>query len=216
METQSNSIKRSFIDLPKELFEMLTSVGPYLHHDTLLLHKVCRVLRGYFLSALKSVNSGDGSPNLEAGFGLIRTPRLHLKEARLNIEEALGSCLLPSLQLIPANPTVGQEIWAVLSLLPCEARYRLYGEWEKDDECSPMVLSAKQTSKLDTKRILKQLAKENLKQLGRMVSKLAHANPMTVLRTIVHQIEAYRDMIAPLVDAFKYLTQSIKKGMDYA
>ena len=47
--------------------------------------------------------------------------------------------------------------------------------------------------------------KENLRQLGRMVAKLAHANPMTVLRTIVHQIEAYRDMITPVVDAFKYL-----------
>jgi THO complex subunit 2 len=60
---------------------------------------------------------------------------------------------------------------------------------------------------LDTRRILKRLAKENLKQLGRMVAKIAHANPMTVLRTIVHQIEAYKDMIAPVVDAFKYLTQ---------
>ncbi|XP_071702863.1 THO complex subunit 2 [Rutidosis leptorrhynchoides] len=203
METESNPTKRSFIDLPKELFEMLTTAGPYLHRDTLLLQKVCRVLRGYYHSALKNVNSGAGS-NLEAGN---KTPRLHLKEARLNLEEALGACLLPSLQLIPANPAVGQEIWAVLSLLPYEARYRLYGEWERDDDCSPMVLSAKQTAKLDTRRILKRLAKENLKQLGRMVAKLAHANPMTVLRTIVHQIEAYRDMIAPVVDAFKYLTQ---------
>lgn len=70
-----------------------------------------------------------------------------------------------------------------------------------------------------------------------MVAKLAHANPMTVLRTIVNQviqliihqigsvdadpelkdvigyfnvqIEAYRDMITPVVDAFKYLTQVI-------
>ncbi|KAL8265927.1 hypothetical protein R6Q59_003271 [Mikania micrantha] len=202
LETESNFTKKSFIDLPKELFEMLTSVGPYLHRDTLLLQKVCRVLRGYYLSALKSLNAGN-----DFNFSENRTPRLHLKEARSNLEEALGTCLLPSLQLIPANPAVGQEIWAVLSLLPYEARYRLYGEWEKDDECNPMVLSAKQTAKLDTRRILKRLAKENLKQLGRMVAKLAHANPMTVLRTIVHQIEAYRDMIAPVVDAFKYLTQ---------
>lgn len=41
---------------------------------------------------------------------------------------------------------------------------------------------------LDTRRILKRLAKENLKQLGRMVAKLAHANPMIVLRTIVQQV----------------------------
>lgn len=98
-------------------------------------------------------------------------------------------------------------------------RYRLYGEWEKDDERIPMLLAARQTAKvliyiclgpsvvnvaslilcfpnsfcfvflqLDTRRILKRLAKENLKQLGRMVAKLAHPNPMTVLRTIVHQV----------------------------
>lgn len=72
------------------------------------------MLRGYYLSALKSVNSG------EVGLNGNRTPRLHPNKAKLNIEEALGTCLLPSLQLIPANPAVGQEIWAVLSLLPYE------------------------------------------------------------------------------------------------
>ncbi|KAH7839633.1 hypothetical protein Vadar_006542 [Vaccinium darrowii] len=206
METNS-SVKRSFIDLPKELFEMLSCAGPYLYRDTLLLQKVCRVLKGYYLSALERVRSGDGSFDPESGSAVNGNPRLHLKEARLRVEEALGTCLLPSLQLTPANPAVGQEIWEVMNLLPYEVRYRLYGEWEKDDERIPMVLAARQTAKLDTRRILKRLAKENLKQLGRMVAKLAHANPMTVLRTIVHQIEAYRDMIAPVVDAFKYLTQ---------
>lgn len=82
------------------------------------------MLRGYYHSALKSVNAGD-DPNLEAGLSGNRTPRLHLKQARLNLEEALGACLLPSLQLIPANPAVGQEIWAVLSLLPYEVSIAL-------------------------------------------------------------------------------------------
>ncbi|KAL3565281.1 hypothetical protein D5086_033327 [Populus alba] len=197
----------SFIDLPKEFFQMVVTVGPYLYRDTLLLHKVCRVLRGYYMSALELVDSGDGALNGELLIPGNRVPRLHLREARSRVEEALGACLLPSLQLVPANPAVGQEIWEVMNLLPYEVRYRLYGEWEKDDERNPVVLAARQTAKLDTRRILKRLAKENLKQLGRMVAKLAHANPMTVLRTIVHQIESYRDMISPVVDAFKYLTQ---------
>ncbi|PNY04744.1 THO complex subunit 2-like protein [Trifolium pratense] len=171
----------------------------------MLLQKVCRVLRGYYLSALELVSHGDGVLNPQ--FHVIGNPHLHLKEARLRVEDALGACLLPSLQLVPANPAVGQEIWEIMSLLPYEARYHLYGEWEKDDDRYPMLLAARQTAKLDTRRILKRLAKENLKQLGRMVAKLAHANPMTVLRTIVHQIEAYRHMITPVVDAFKYLTQ---------
>ncbi|KAK6146705.1 hypothetical protein DH2020_020574 [Rehmannia glutinosa] len=206
LETGTSSLK-SFIDLPKELFEMLASAGPYLYRDTLLLQKTSRVLRAYYLCALELVRDGDGAFSSHSVTVGDRNPRLHLKDARLRIEEALGTCLLPSLQLIPANPAVGQEIWELMSLLPYEVRYRLYGEWEKDDERFPMLLAARQTARLDTRRILKRLAKENLKQLGRMVAKLAHANPMTVLRTIVHQIEAYRDMIAPVVDAFKYLTQ---------
>ncbi|XP_073059510.1 THO complex subunit 2 [Primulina eburnea] len=200
-------LKKSFINLPNELFEMLASAGPYLYRDTLLLQKTTRVLRAYFLCAFELVNDADGAFCTRTDSFENLNPRLHLKDARLKIEEALGTCLLPSLQLIPANPAIGQEIWELMSLLPYEVRYRLYGEWEKDDERFPMVLAARQTARLDTRRILKRLAKENLKQLGRMVAKLAHANPMTVLRTIVHQIEAYRDMIAPVVDAFKYLTQ---------
>ncbi|KAG8078866.1 hypothetical protein GUJ93_ZPchr0007g6205 [Zizania palustris] len=150
---------------------------------------VCRVLKAYYLSSKESTCTA----------GVV--------SADSWIEDALGSCLLPSLQLIPANPAVDMEIWGVLSLLPYEARYRMYGEWEKDTEQNPIVLAARQTAKLDTRRLLKRLAKENLKQLGRMVAKLAHANPMTVLRTIIQQVEAYRDMITPVVDAFKYLTQ---------
>ncbi|KAL0409045.1 UNVERIFIED_CONTAM: THO complex subunit [Sesamum radiatum] len=206
-ESGSSSVDRSFINLPRELFEMLASAGPYLYRDTLLLQKTTRVLRAYYLCALELVSDGDGAFSAHSVTIGNQNPRLHLKDARLRIEEALGTCLLPSLQLIPANPAVGQEIWELMSLLPYEVRYRLYGEWERDDERFPMILAARQTARLDTRRILKRLAKENLKQLGRMVAKLAHANPMTVLRTIVHQIEAYRDMIAPVVDAFKYLTQ---------
>ncbi|KAK6921550.1 THO complex, subunitTHOC2, C-terminal, partial [Dillenia turbinata] len=238
MEATNSSVKKYFIDLPKELFQMLASAGPYFYRDT-----VCRVLRGYYLSALELLDNSDVPSNPGSGGVGNRVPRLHLKEARLRIEEALGTCILPSLQLIPANPAVCQEIWEVMNLLPYEVRYRLYGEWERDDERTPMVLAARQTAKLDTRRILKRLAKENLKQLGRMVAKLAHANPMTVLRTIVHQvlfyvvtvdmlsvsdvlngihnvelvlqIEAYRDMIAPVVDAFKYLTQLEYDVLEY-
>ncbi|CAA6659375.1 unnamed protein product [Spirodela intermedia] len=192
MESSNVSLhSSSFVDLPKELFQMLTVAGPFLYRDSLLLQKVCRVLKGYFLCSDEEK----------------LVPALRLREARQKVEEALASCLLPSLQLIPANPAVGQEIWEVLCLLPYETRYRLYGEWEKEDEQFPMLLAARNTAKLEIRRILKRLAKENLKQHGRTVAKLAHANPVTVIRTIVHQIEAYKDMIAPVVDAFKYLTQ---------
>ncbi|KAM3353633.1 hypothetical protein ACQJBY_024659 [Aegilops geniculata] len=189
IDASSVSSPSYLVHPPKVFFQMLAVCGPYLHRDTQLFQKVCRVLKAYHASSKESAHTTG-----------VMSPESH-------IEEALGSCLLPSLQLIPANPAVDMEIWGVLSLLPYEVRYRLYGEWEKDAEQNPIVLAARQTAKLDTRRLLKRLAKENLKQLGRMVAKLAHANPMTVLRTIVQQVEAYRDMINPVVDAFKYLTQ---------
>lgn len=40
VETTNDPVCRSFIDLPNELFEMLSSAGPYLYRDTLLLQKV--------------------------------------------------------------------------------------------------------------------------------------------------------------------------------
>jgi len=208
------------------------------------------------MSALELVDSGDGALNGESLIPRNRVLRLHLSEGRSMVEEALGACLLPSLQLVPANPAAGQEIWEVMSLLPyevgltlllsfalflyflglkdnmakllavfprCDIVYMVNGKkmmsgihwfWLQGkqpryhlyiliyccklgalSESYPIhlyllvfVLYYSVIMQLDTRRILKRLAKENLKQLGRMVAKLAHANPMTVLRTIVHQV----------------------------
>lgn len=40
MDITSSSVNSSFIDLPKELFQMLACLGPYFYRDTLLLQKV--------------------------------------------------------------------------------------------------------------------------------------------------------------------------------
>lgn len=68
------------------------------------------------------MEGGDKVSSPEFLAGQNKVPRMHLKEARLRVEEALGTCLLPSLQLVPANPAVGQEIWEVMCLLPYEVR----------------------------------------------------------------------------------------------
>jgi THO complex subunit 2 len=73
----------------------------------ILTFQVCRVLKAYYLSSKDATRAAN-----------VISP-----ESR--IEEALGSCLLPSLQLIPANPAVDMEIWGVLSLLPYEVCYTI-------------------------------------------------------------------------------------------
>ena len=40
MDVANSSVRGAFVDLPSELFQMLSCVGPYLYRDTLLLQKV--------------------------------------------------------------------------------------------------------------------------------------------------------------------------------
>lgn len=40
MDTTNSLPQRSFIDLPRGLFQMLACAGPYLYRDTILLQKV--------------------------------------------------------------------------------------------------------------------------------------------------------------------------------
>jgi len=40
MDVDNSSGCNSFIDLPKQLFQMLSCTGPYLYRDTVLLQKV--------------------------------------------------------------------------------------------------------------------------------------------------------------------------------
>lgn len=78
------------------------------------------MLRGYYLSAKELISNSSNLPTSDLNKHGGNSPHLHFKEVRLKVEEALGICLLPSLQLIPANPAVSQEIWELMSLLPYE------------------------------------------------------------------------------------------------
>lgn len=71
-------------------------------YSFMCIFQVCRVLKAYYHSSKESTCAAS------------------VVSPESQIEEALGSCLLPSLQLIPANPAVDMEIWGVLSLLPYE------------------------------------------------------------------------------------------------
>ncbi len=53
----------------------------------------------------------------------VRQAEKEKAEAASQLEEALGACLLPSLQLLPANPAVGLAIWEVMTLLPYEVSH---------------------------------------------------------------------------------------------
>ncbi|CAI7847204.1 unnamed protein product, partial [Closterium sp. NIES-54] len=238
--------------VPRRVFEMLRFLGAFLYQDTILLQKLCKVLKadllqaraaaataaataaasaassapaalcnGPSLGALTPAATANGpvspepdsllaapdAPAATAASAAAETAAAAAREVEGRVVEALEASLLPALQAVVASPPVCMQLWEVLACLPFQERYRLYGEWEKETETNPLVLAARQIARLDTRRTLKRLAKENLKPTGRLVAKLAHSNPLTVLRTIVVQVEAYKEMIPPVVDAFKYFNQ---------
>ena len=130
--------------------------------------------------------------------------------------------MIPALGLIPANPGASNELWDVLSRMPTTTRFRLYAEWKathvesdgvfgigggpRAPPLRPAFAAARAVAVSDARKIMRRLSKENVKEFGRALGKVAHANPLAVFNAIVVQIEAYTNMIAPVTDAFKYLT----------
>ena len=54
--------------------------------------------------------------------------------------------------------------------------------------------------------MMRRLSKENTKQYGRYLGKITHGVPSVVFDTILEQIQAYDNLIVPVVDMMKYLT----------
>ena len=61
-------------------------------------------------------------------------------------------------------------------------------------------------AKNSTKLVMRRLAKENVITQGIKLAKIALSNPLVVFGTIIDQIEIYDNMIAPVVESFKYMS----------
>ena len=179
--------------MPDEAFERLRLLGPYVASDVVLHTRLVRCVRHHMIAASLA---GD-------------------KEAAAKGEEAMGSSLVPALGLLHANPGAVFETWSVLELLPVTTRFRLYSEWKSSFERDPgsaletrrpQFAAAKRVAEQETMKVMRRLSKENVKEFGRKLAKSAHGNPLAVMSSIAVQIEAYTNMIAPVCDAFKYLT----------
>ena len=53
---------------------------------------------------------------------------------------------------------------------------------------------------------MRRLTKDTVKQSGRQLGKISHSNPGTLFDTILVQIQRYDNLIGPVVDSLKYLT----------
>jgi len=127
----------------------------------------------------------------------------------------LETFLIPSLSLFPSNPSISSELWSILDLLPYQTRYALYASWKKNGlEKSAlkqprkplMQIESEVKTGCDIKYLMKRVSKDNIKDMGRQISKVTHNNPLVVFTTILSQIESYDNFILMMVDTFRYMT----------
>lgn len=69
-----------------------------------------------------------------------------------------------------------------------------------------MLLRYKATVLKAIKKLMQRVSKENVKPTGRQLGKLSHSSPGLIFTYILSQIQVYDNLIGPVVDSLKYLT----------
>ena len=59
---------------------------------------------------------------------------------------------------------------------------------------------------MSIKKLMQRVSKENVKPTGRQLGKLSHSSPGLLFTYILSQIQVYDNLIGPVVDSLKYLT----------
>lgn len=165
------------------LTPLLKFIGLRIHRDVLLVTKLCRI-------GVAHVISSQSNPAvMEAWMNMVR------------------QYLLPALSQLHANPGIAYELWRLLELYPYQTRYGLYGEWKESlYKMYPEMKVKKVDTEKESKGILRRISKDNVKQFGRMLAKLSHSNPTILFTIALDQIQAYDNLVGPVVDATRYLT----------
>lgn len=151
-----------------------------------------------------------------------------------NTMSVLSTFMVPSLSLFPSDTLLPKELWSLLKKLPYTLRYDLYSAWrkpglEKGTLRSMLPKDIKSgkipkplgniESEIETgiaaRYVLKRISKENIKDMGRQLSKTSHNNPLVVFTDILSKIESYDNLILMMVDTFQFATELSLDVMGY-
>eukprot|EP00090_Calanus_glacialis_P000154 TRINITY_DN1009_c0_g1_i2.p1 TRINITY_DN1009_c0_g1~~TRINITY_DN1009_c0_g1_i2.p1 ORF type:complete len:1411 (-),score=541.96 TRINITY_DN1009_c0_g1_i2:289-4521(-) len=187
----------TFDDLKKHVFPMLLALGPHAQADPTLLYKVLRICKTAM--GIKDTAKYDSEVA-----GVVVPPDSPLYFMTLTL---MDEVFLPSLSLLSSNCCLAEEIWSVLRHFPYEQRYRLYDQWKGDTTTAhPILLRSKAAVLKSIKKLMQRVSKENVKPTGRQLGKLSHSSPGLLFTYILSQIQVYDNLIGPVVDSLKYLT----------
>ncbi|KAF9123599.1 THO complex subunit 2 [Mortierella sp. 14UC] len=213
-------------DIIEFVSPLLAVIGVRIHRDTVLVTKLCRIGAGTLDQLRDAIKRTELKQTLlEQKDGEASTDGSALKAliARKDLIEAVWvdmarALFLPTISLIYSNPGMVNEVWQVLKNLRYETRFGLYGEWKSESpKMYPELLVATAETEKESKNVMRRINKEDVKQYGRKFAKLAHSNPLIVFAAAMKQLEGgYDNMVQPLVDACKYLTDFGYDVLGYA
>ncbi|XP_051169390.1 THO complex subunit 2 isoform X1 [Leptopilina boulardi] len=183
---------QSLNQIHDQLLPMLVILGPNLHHDPILMYKIMRLCH----SAIKQIPMDSNRQPID------KTNNLYF-----DIITILDVALLPSLSFMDCNCCVAEEIWNILKHYPYQNRYCLYARWKNETPLQHSALLKKRAdAQKKIKTIMKRVSKETIKPVGRSIGKLTHSSPGVLFDYVLIQIQLYDNLIGPVVDSLKYLT----------
>ncbi|XP_030748048.1 THO complex subunit 2 isoform X2 [Sitophilus oryzae] len=181
-----------FDDLKDNFFPMVATLGSSLHYDPVLLSKIVRISK----AALRHM-----------GLENARTSLIVENALYYDIISIIDLSIFPSLSYLECNCCVAEEVWTLMKLYPYQIRYSLYARWKNETYSSyPDLMKKRGDSEKQIKNIMKRVSKENVKPVGRLIGKLTHCSPGFLFDYVLLQIQVYNNLINPVVDSLKYLT----------
>ncbi|GJQ10669.1 hypothetical protein GpartN1_g2460.t1 [Galdieria partita] len=162
------------------LVYILLSLGPYAKQSCRCLFLLCRFVQQLLNSNYRVRNVG----------------------LRLLIE-----VIFPAMSCMKGNPALSIELWRTVSMLSFDERYQVYYlvRHSVKQEYS-LVRRSNSWTNFETRRVLRRLAKENVKQFGRWLGKICNGNPLVAAECILEQVQSYENLIPVLIDALKYMS----------
>lgn len=165
---------------------ILQRLGPHLHLRPTLLARMCRLCYAALPLATAENRIGEA------------------------VDQCIDASILPGLTVGTPNPGLGHELWRLIEKRPYTSRYRSYGilhaRLKDEANAHPELAMARAKTADETKRMMRRLSKENTRQYGRHLGKLTHVVPSIVFDTMLEQIQAYDNLIVPVVEMMRYLT----------
>ena len=144
---------------------------------------------------------------------LIRIGDYHLKSSNRNADverywlRFTRHLFLSSLSNVDCNTGVSNELWVFLKNFSYQTRFGLYGSWKRGFREIALAPYSKAKAIDQTKRVMRRISKDNLKQFGRILGKICHSNSVHGITVILDQLQAYENLIPHAVDAMRFLTE---------